>query len=58
VSRDYFIINNGRTVYAQGHYDEDTAGELAQKWAKRNPGRTYRVMHQVAAYQVPRPTKP
>lgn len=57
MSRDYFVLNRGRVVYAPGHYLESDADEIAKNAAKRFPGRTFKVVQLLSTYQFPRKKK-
>lgn len=54
MSKDYFVFHAGRSVVSGGMYDREGAEQVASSTARRHPGRTYTVMHKVAAFQFPR----
>lgn len=57
MSKDYFILNRGRVIYAPGHYDREDAERIARNEADRNPTKTYTVVHVIAKFQFPRKKK-
>jgi hypothetical protein len=59
VSKEYFIVRAGRIVGPTGGmYDLEAAETVARNAARRHPGATYTVMHQVSRFQFPRGKTP
>lgn len=53
MSKDWFVFHAGKSVVRGGMHEREGAEQVAQNAARRHPGRTYTVMHKVAAFQFP-----
>lgn len=52
MAKEFFVLNNGRVLYAPGHYEQKDAETIAENAARRHPGRTFTVVRIVGKYQV------
>lgn len=57
MSRDYFIINASRVVYAPGHDTAEDALSIAQNACRREKGKTFTVVKVVDSFCSPKEPK-
>jgi len=56
--KQFYVLNAGRVVYAPGHYDQEAAESVARNASEREPGKTFTVVQEMAAFYQPPKRRP